>query len=47
VVWINKFTVYVGIAFVAHIVLLVVYKMRKHDDKEDREVYFGDTVAAE
>jgi uncharacterized repeat protein (TIGR02543 family) len=47
VVWVNKFTVYVGIAFVAHVVLLVVYKMRKHDDKEDREVYFGDTLAAE
>jgi uncharacterized repeat protein (TIGR02543 family) len=35
VVWINKFTVYVGIAFVATVVLLVVYKVWKGDEKRE------------
>jgi uncharacterized repeat protein (TIGR02543 family) len=35
VVWINKFTVYVGIAFVATVVLLVLYKVRKGDEKRE------------
>jgi uncharacterized repeat protein (TIGR02543 family) len=37
VVWINKFTVYVGIVFVATVVLLVVYKVWKGDEKREAQ----------
>jgi hypothetical protein len=35
--WINKWTLFVGIVFILHIVVLVVYKVRKHEYAEDEE----------
>jgi uncharacterized repeat protein (TIGR02543 family) len=38
--WINKWTLYVGIVFIVHIVLLVVYKLRrKNNDGDNEDVY--------
>ncbi|MDR0854348.1 MAG: hypothetical protein LBN34_08255, partial [Clostridiales Family XIII bacterium] len=41
-VWINKWTLYVGIVFLVHIVFLIVYKARRH--KEDSDDDEGETT---
>jgi amino acid transporter len=36
-VWINNWTVFVGITFIVHIALLVVYKLRKGNEEKEEE----------
>jgi uncharacterized repeat protein (TIGR02543 family) len=44
--WINNWTVFVGITFIVHIALLVVYKLRKgSEEKEEEEEEYNAEVA--
>ncbi|MDR0853109.1 MAG: InlB B-repeat-containing protein, partial [Clostridiales Family XIII bacterium] len=36
-VWINNWTVFVGITFIVHIILLIVYKLRKGNEEQEEE----------
>jgi uncharacterized repeat protein (TIGR02543 family) len=41
IVWINRWTIFVGIVFAIHVALLVVYKVKKNKDENDDEDAYG------
>jgi hypothetical protein len=44
-VWVNKWTLYVGIVFVIHIALLVIYKNRNNKEERGSEAAYDNTIA--